>query len=667
MILMPVKLSKRLTYGCFVLLVISTVIVYLVITLRAQPRIIHIGEKLIEQTINLIVMKGQLDLSKIEGVTDSLAHLAESLPKKEELYISVLPSVIDHNEDPMIAGGGIWPEPEAFSPGVAKRSFFWWREPSGKLSYNEDYNLPSTADYHLESWYISARESNTDKCIWSNVYIDPVTKVSMTTCSVSYLQNGAFAGVATIDLRLDGIAQILEREGRVTGGYAFALDQSHNVIYFPEATAENGVVNFKQLSQAEPWADEFFKIIKTPGNKSSFEFIADHDYKLGGKVQINIHVMAGTGWIIGIVSPYKQLAAISSDIKNEILALLIPALSILLFLIWMAGNKVIKQINETRTQVEGLSSNLFRGELKVSREDEIGFLMGAVNGYSGKLRLMLSNIASEASALASESSRLLKISQSLVSRAEQQSLEIRQFATAVNQLSASSKEVAESTETCASTASSSLGSIRAGKEKFVENQALINSLSNELANSAHTVSKLDQDSRKVGVVLDVIKGISSQTNLLALNAAIEAARAGEQGRGFAVVADEVRSLAVRTQESAEEIDSMLSALQKASGQIVEIMKEGQVSASSAAAEASAADLIMSGSLQSFEVISHQAMQIAAAARQQSEVITELNDLAHRVSEISEYNSRDAQSIESSGVKMSELSARLSSISGGITG
>ena len=160
-----------------------------------------------------------------------LAHLAEALPRDAALVRGALPGVIDSQGNAAIAGGGLWPEPDAFESGVALRSFFWARSAAGGLQYSEDYNAASATPYQNESWYTAARSSAAGRCVWSDGYLDTVTGVAMTTCSVPYRLAGQFAGVATVDLRLDGLATFLREHGGITGGYAFVVDKAGNLLF----------------------------------------------------------------------------------------------------------------------------------------------------------------------------------------------------------------------------------------------------------------------------------------------------------------------------------------------------------------------------------------------------------------------------------------------------
>lgn len=661
--LLPTRISQRLTMGSIVLLLLTGLAVFGVMSLRGQPRVVAASQELIEQTGSSIVRQLALKLASIEGITLSLAHLAEVLPHEQALYLNSLPNLIDNNGDLTIAGGGIWPEPDKFVAGSTRHSFFWARGSDNLLAYSDDYNAQSGPGYHNDPWYTGARTSSVSQCLWSEAYQDTVTKVAMVTCSVPYRLTGTFAGVATIDLKLDDLAKFLTEHGNVTDGYAFALDQAGNILHFPEANKSDTMLRFTDLVGQLPWLAPVEAALKQTSINNVISVSLDKDGRLNQASEVSLFVMPDTGWVIGLVTPKTRVTGLARELTFDILLFLLPLLAILLYLAWLSGKKLLAQLEETTDQIASLGSgNLGANvELQIQRDDEIGALRRAVNTYAGTLRAMLDLITQEAKKVQFEATQLSGLSHRLAQRAEQQRLESAQLAAAITQMSSSAMEVANNTNDCAATAQSSLIVVREGQTRVASSNASIEALAGEIANATKVISQLAQDSQKVGAVLDVIKAISEQTNLLALNAAIEAARAGDQGRGFAVVADEVRTLAGRTQDSANEISTMINALQSASRLAVQAMQTGESRTVYAVAEAEGAASSLSSTVQSFDDISQRAQQIALAAQQQSQVTQEINELAVRINSISEDNSLDATALDALSLEMQKLSDRLINI------
>ena len=659
----PIRISQRLTMGSILLLLLTGLAVFGVMSLRGQPRVVAASQQLIEQTGSSIVRQLALKLASVEGITLSLARIAEVLPREQALYLNSLPNVIDNNGDLTIAGGGIWPEPDQFEVGSHRHSFFWARGLDNKLTYSDEYNAESGPGYQNESWYTGARASSRSKCSWSEAYQDPVSKVAMVTCSVPYHLLARFAGVATVDLKLDNVAQFLTEHGNVTDGYAFALDQAGNILHFPEASKSETMQRFSDVVSQQPWLAPVEAAIKQTSINNVISVSLAHDEKLDQASEVSLFVMPDTGWVIGLVTPKARVTGLANALTFDILLFLLPLLAILLSLAWFSGKRLLAQLQETTDQIASLGSGESGShvELQIQRDDEIGALRRAVNAYAGTLRSMLDLITQEAKKIQYEASQLSALSRKLAERAEQQRLESAQLAAAITQMSSSAIEVANNTNDCAATAQSSLVVVREGQCRVAASNASIEILSSEIANATQVISQLAQDSQKVGTVLDVIKAISAQTNLLALNAAIEAARAGEQGRGFAVVADEVRTLAGRTQDSADEISTMINALQSASRLAVQAMQTGESRTVQAVAEAEGAASSLSSTVQSFDDISQRAQQIALAAQQQSLVTQEINELAVRINSISEDNSHDATALDALSLEMQNLSNRLINI------
>jgi methyl-accepting chemotaxis protein len=243
----------------------------------------------------------------------------------------------------------------------------------------------------------------------------------------------------------------------------------------------------------------------------------------------------------------------------------------------------------------------------------------------------------------------------------QQLSETSQVATAMNEMSATVQDVARNAVEAATAAKDADVTFDEGKKVVDRVISAIGELAGEVESAANVIQQLEEESRNIGSVLDVIKSIAEQTNLLALNAAIEAARAGEQGRGFAVVADEVRTLAGRTQESTQEIEEMISRLQSGTDNAVKVMESGkeitQVGVDQAAAAGEALQTINAA----VEQISGMNTQIASAAEEQSAVAEEINRSIVSINEVAEQSSIGAQQTAAASDDLAKLAEQLKAL------
>jgi len=295
--------------------------------------------------------------------------------------------------------------------------------------------------------------------------------------------------------------------------------------------------------------------------------------------------------------------------------------------------------------------------------DEIGQLVTSFNAFIGKLQTIISQVAASTIQLSAAAEEMATISEeSNVSSAQQQK-ETDQVASAMNEMTATVHEVARNAEQAAHSAQDASSETSNGDTVVKETISSINKLASDIETAADVIQQLEKDGEKIGVVLDVIRGISEQTNLLALNAAIEAARAGEQGRGFAVVADEVRTLASKTQQSTEEIQVMIESLQAGTAQAVSVMDDSRKQALTSVDTAGRAGESLGTISSSVVSISEMNTQIATAAEQQSAVAEEINRNIVNISGLGEDVGSKLQVTASASEELSRLSIDLQGMVG----
>lgn len=310
--------------------------------------------------------------------------------------------------------------------------------------------------------------------------------------------------------------------------------------------------------------------------------------------------------------------------------------------------------NELNKVATGDISGEAHDSLSTTNGDEIGQICHAVQNIKTKLRELISQVGDSASQCASSSSEMANITGAALQNMQNQSSEIEQVATAMNEMIATVSEVAQNTSNAAGSAQQAQESTQHGQAIVDETIQVINELATGVEHASEAINAVKTDSEQIRTVLDVIKGIAEQTNLLALNAAIEAARAGEQGRGFAVVADEVRTLASRTQESTQEIQTMIERLQHGSRNAVEVMSQGRKQAENGVTKVAEAGEALQGITAAVNTISDMNTQIASAAEEQNSVAEEVNRNITNISQIAEQTVTTTEQIATADNELEHL-------------
>ena len=371
----------------------------------------------------------------------------------------------------------------------------------------------------------------------------------------------------------------------------------------------------------------------------------------------------GLHWAILSELTTSEAFAATETLSNSLLVTSITVVAIMVALAIVFAitfslrlTNPLQKLNKQIQHVEYESD--LTSELPVSKTYEYGNIAKLLNSMLDTFRRSMKKVSSSTTMLSNASEELSMITEETSNGIKQQFNEIDQVATAINEMTATVQEVAHNAGEAATAAETADEHARNGRRVVESTINSIDSLAQQNTRISEVIVSLNAKSESIGAVMDVIKGIAEQTNLLALNAAIEAARAGEQGRGFAVVADEVRSLASRTQESAGEIESMISELQTEMKQAVVEMDNSKVQTQASVDSAASAGEALTTIAESIRLINDMNTTIASAAEEQSAVTDEINKNIETIRDISERTTSGAEQTTSSSKELSELSGEL---------
>ncbi|CAM3313794.1 methyl-accepting chemotaxis protein [Pseudomonas floridensis] len=320
--------------------------------------------------------------------------------------------------------------------------------------------------------------------------------------------------------------------------------------------------------------------------------------------------------------------------------------------------QITRPLQETMAVVDRIASGDLSQTMVVTRRDELGVLQQGIQRMGTTLRELIGGIRDSVVQIASAAEELSAVTEQTSAGVNSQKVETDQVATAMHEMSATVAEVARNAEQASEAASTADKEARAGDQVVGEAIVQIERLAAEVVRSSDAMSVLEQESDKIGKVMDVIKAVAEQTNLLALNAAIEAARAGEAGRGFAVVADEVRGLAQRTQQSTEEIENLVAALQNGTRQVSSIMLSSRELTVSSVQLSRKAGTSLNSITQTVSNIQAMNQQIAAAAEEQSAVAEEISRSIVNVRDVSEQTASASEETAASSVELARLGGQL---------
>lgn len=516
---------------------------------------------------------------------------------------------------------------------------------TGEFYQSRELAIPEGFDPRTREWYLSAQASG--KPVVTSPYIDVGTGGLVVTIADSFSANG-FSGVIGADI---GIQSIIDDVLAINqkGVSAFLVDHDGRFVVHHDH-------NMVQKSVSELSNTFSIETIKALSNQPSLSEIS-----LNGKnLLITVVTEPLSGWyLITAVDKDYAFSSVRTVINDSLIFVAIQLIIIALLVTYLVKH-ALSPLNVLSKAMEDLSKG--EGDLtqriSIDSKDEIGRLGEHVNAFMDKLQHIIKDIASSSAELNAQSSLTTEMAVKTSEGLAVQVNEITLIAAAVHEMSATAQEVANNAQLTAESAISSTEHCEQGKQVIIRNQESIINLANQVDNASSIIQELESNAQQINTILSTIREIAEQTNLLALNAAIEAARAGEQGRGFAVVADEVRVLSQRTHSSTDEIRSMIETLQSNTHSAVQSMDESKKFAQSSVDDASNATRALEEIAFSIQQISDMAIQISNAAAEQRTVTDEVNQNIQSASDVSDQMSRDANQSQQLSEELRDIATGL---------
>lgn len=502
-------------------------------------------------------------------------------------------------------------------------------------------SLPSDFDPSERPWFSRALDEGPG---FTEPYEDAAGSGLIITATAP-VDSGEYEGVAGADISMQAINELLSAVTMADTGYAMLVSGDGTILFHPDS----GLINtdVENFLGGEAVLDGEARNLTVDGSdyRSSFHAIED---------------ARGVDWHLGLM--VEQDAAWAPVIQSRWNAAItaVVGLLVVIGLIYASLRVLLRPIRRLLSAMNDIASGEadLTKRLEVESRDEFGQLAESFNSFIAHIRDVVHEAQDSARELREHVESLRQASSSSRESVNNQQQEIDMVATAINEMSAAAAEIARNAQSTADSATSADGDSKESLQTVEGSNEAVERLAREIGGAAEVIDKLGSDVGEISTVLEVIEGIAEQTNLLALNAAIEAARAGEAGRGFAVVADEVRALAKRTQDSTEQVNDMIGRLKEGSDNAVKVMQESRAVSNMSMEKAQDAMDALKRVSESISRISDMTNQIATASEEQTSAVDELNSSITRIADQGQEAAESASENDRLSNEISEVGTTL---------
>ncbi|MFA0085171.1 methyl-accepting chemotaxis protein [Vibrio sp. E150_011] len=522
--------------------------------------------------------------------------------------------------------------------------------PNGEMYRSHPERNRADYDPRTRPWYQDAQAAN--KQIITEAYQDAITNALLVTIAEPIKSNGQLVGIVGADVLIDQLVDDVISLNVGHNASAMLIDLSNGTFLAHENTA----LLLKSTTELNPTLTA-----RTISDLASSGEVADVEVQ-GLDKMLYFTKVPDTNWVLAVeLDKNTELADLNSALTQLIMTSVLIVIFVAAIASWMVSLLVTElgRVSKALAEIASGEGDLTR-RLEPKSNDEVGQLARNFNTFVSYMHETITQLTRVSESLSDQAKDTASHARVRSQRIQTQQDEINMVATAINEMAAATQEIANNAEMTANNSSEAVEASNHGAEQVSATQGSIQNLASEVEVATGVIRELEVHGSSINTILSTIQGIAEQTNLLALNAAIEAARAGEQGRGFAVVADEVRVLSQRTHASTQEIQHMIETLQATTAKAVGIMGDSRGLAETSVDDANSAAASLTQILSAVSQISDMATQIATAAEEQASVTSEVTRNTQGIRDVSDELAEEAHEAAQQAVELSELSQKLQS-------